>query len=425
VVVARRRFAAFGLWGLMLTGFGCAVLFDIRADGGRLVDDGAGLMLPAIGVAFGTVGLLLALRVPENRMGWVFLAGGALIAIYAAAYQYFFWGVVQDWPLVWVAGWLNFAVYFPAILALIALPLLLFPNGRLPSRRWRWVMWAVIVFASLSIVFPTISPSFTDELGARSAADVPVEYLGTEDGEIVVEVDNPFGVNALSDFDSPVLFATFLLLLSLSFLGSAAAMVFRFRRSEGTERLQIKWLAFSASIAAVGLGSFYVIQGNSPDAPVLDFLVLLGLLGVLGIPVTAGIAVSRYRLYDIDRLISRTVSYTLLVGTLGLIYVIGAVWLPTRLLGGQSTLYVAGSTLAVAALFNPLRRRVQRAVDRQFNRSSYRAALISEEFSAKLQESLTIAELTGAWVQTVDDALQPKASGIWINSHQIDRTTRP
>ena len=150
-----RRVWAFGLWGLMLTAFGCAALFDLQGGTGLL--GSGGFLFLLIGFVFGTVGLLLALRVAENRMGWVFLAAGALFGVYAAAHQYFYSGVVNDWPLVWVAGWLNYAVYMPAILALIALPLLLFPTGRVPSPRWRWVMWAVVLFGTMSVVFSTIT----------------------------------------------------------------------------------------------------------------------------------------------------------------------------------------------------------------------------------------------------------------------------
>jgi hypothetical protein len=141
-------------------------------------------------------------------------------------------------------------------------------------------------------------------------------------------------------------------------------------------------------------------------------------VALLIIPTVITIAITKYKLYEIDRLISRTLSYAILVGVLGLVYVAGAVWLPTRLLGDTvPTLLVAGSTLAVAALFNPLRRRIQQAVDKRFNRSSYQAEAIAEAFSAKLQESLTVEGIAEAWTQTVQEALQPNAAGIWIKEN--------
>jgi len=416
VLLRSRRLAAFGLWGLMLVAWACGV--GIVVVGGSGLITGGGLFLPLIGFVFGTVGLLLALRAAENRMGWVFLSGGTLIAVYEAAHVYFYWGVVHDWPLVWLAGWLNFAIYMPAILTLIALPLLLFPTGKVPSRGWRWVMWIVVVFGSMSVAFSTIQPEFVDELDGRIPSDISTSYpVETIDGSLSVVVDNPIGFDSLSDTNPPPIFFLFsILLLAASFLGPTAAMVSRFRRSGGTVRHQIKWLAFSASIAAVGLGAFYIIQELSPDAPVLSVLVTIGLLGVLGIPIAAGIAITRYRLYDIDRLISRTISYTLVVVVLGLIYVAGALWLPTQLIGEQSSIYVAASTLAVAALFNPVRRRILNIVDRRFHRSHYDAQLVVEAFQTRLADRTDLEQLTHDSVEVVAQLMQPTTIGVWIRT---------
>ena len=412
VFLRSRRLAAFGLWGLMVAAWACGVITVVTGSG---TVDGAGLFLPLIGFVSGTVGLLLAVRVTGNRMGWVFLAGGALIAVYASAHQYFYWGVVNDWPLVWVAGWLNYAIYMPAILALIALPLLLFPTGRVPSPRWRLVMWAVVLFGTMSVVFSTIQPTFDDELGSRLPTDISSSYsVDVVDGSLSVIVDNPIGIDGLGDQGVPLILVVLpLVLLGVSFVGPAAAMVYRFRRSEGTERQQIKWLAFSASVAAISLGSFYVIQQFFPGSPILEVLVTIGLLGVLGIPIAAGIAITRYRLYDIDRIVSRTVSYSIVVVVVGVGF-FGLVSLVTSILPSQNSLAVAASTLAVAAVFNPLRVRTQRLVDRRFNRSGYQAQVVSEEFTAKLREPLSSQEIMGLWSQTVEEAIQPQAAGIWL-----------
>ena len=172
VPVAARRLAAFGLWGLMVGALVFGVVISVVGGSRLLTGDGGGLLLPLISFVFGTVGLLLALRVPNNRIGWVFLSGGTLFGINSTAGLYVYWGVVHDWLLVWFASWLELAVYWPAILTLIALPLLLFPTGIVPSPRWRWVMWTVFLFAGLSVVNSTIQPEFDDELGSRLPSDI-------------------------------------------------------------------------------------------------------------------------------------------------------------------------------------------------------------------------------------------------------------
>lgn len=414
LLVRYRRPAAFALWGLMIGAVATAVAAALVAGGGSaLGTQSVSFLLPMIGLVFGTVGLLLALRLPANRMGWVFLAGGDLVTIYMAGYSYWFWGVMREWPLVWVAGWVNQAVYFPAILSLIAVPLLLFPTGRVPSPVWRWVSRSVALFGLLSIVVGTTAPAFTDDLNGRDPSQIASQFVTVADGHVSVIVDNPLGVAWLPR-TGPLLAAVFVLLVGISFLGPPIAMVSRFRSSTGTVRQQIKWLAFSGSIAAFGLGTFYLIEEVSTPGPLQDVLVTVGLLGVLGIPITAGIAITRYRLYEIDRLISRTISYTLIVILLGLIYAAGAVWLPTRIVGEQSPLFVAGSTLAVAGLFNPIRRSILRQVDRRFHRDQHDARMIAQAFRARLTARVDLEEITGDFADVADRIVQPATIGVWI-----------
>ena len=417
LLVRYHRAIAFGLWGLMIGALATAVGAALMEGGSASDGDLAGIILPMIGLVFGTVGLLLALRLPEHSMGWVFLAGGILLTIYMAGYSYFYWGVVHDWPLVWIAAWLNQAVYFPAILSLIALPLLLFPTGRVPSRGWRWVFRSVVLFGSMSLAVGTIQPTFAEELSGRVPSQIAGEYLNVVDGHASIVVDNPIGVEGVLG-GNLLLFAFFVLLVGVSFLGPPIAMVSRFRTSTGTVRQQIKWLAFSGSVAAFGLGTFYLIQALSWLGPVQDLLVTVGLLGVLGIPVTAGIAIIRYRLYDIDRLISRTISYTLIVILLGLIYAAGAVWIPKRIFGEQSSLFVAGSTLAVAALFNPIRRSVRRQVDRRFHRDQHDARMVAQAFRTRLAARVDLEEVSEDYVEVVDRIMQPSAIGVWIKPRE-------
>lgn len=404
---------ALSLFGLMVCAFAVAAM--VVSQGGSLVLDSVeSLVLVPIPVVFGSVGLLLALRVPENRVGWVFLIGGALFSLYIASYSYFFWGVVAGWPVVGLVGLVSYLLYMPAILSLTALPLLLFPTGRPPSIRWRWVMRALVLFVALNSVFLVVSPQLpSDDLGSRNPDEIAVGSVSVEAGETVILVDNPLGVDRLPDWEG-VLAPAFLLLLAVSFLGPAASMVYRLTSAVGEERLQIKWLGLSALIAGLGLGSFYVIQAVIPDAAVLEPLLAVGLIGLLGIPVAAGVAITRYRLYEIDRLISRTISYAVIVGMLGLLFAAGVVWLPTALGLEDSPLVVAATTLLVAALFNPLRTRVQRAVDRRFNRSNYLSQQVAQQFATELQTADSLDEILDMWLETVSGSLAPEAAAIWL-----------
>ena len=411
---ASRRFLAI-FTAIVFVGSVVASLLVLQVGPSTEPNDDAsiGLGLIVIGLVVAVVGMTIAVRVPDNRMGWIFLAGGTAVPVFALCQTYVVQGVVNDWDGVWVAAVLGRAIYMPMMLTLVALPLLLFPTGRLPSPRWRWLARAIQVFVALNFVGSALSPAIDEPLGTLSPEDIPERYLGTFDGEPAIVVDNPLGIDALASV-GPALQMVFLVLLAVSFLGPPVSMLFRYRRSAGIERLQLKWLAFSASIAAVGLGAFYVVQEVDASSAFLDPLLTIGLLGVLGIPVTAGLAISRYRLYDIDRLISRTISYSLLVGALALVYAIGAVWLPTRIVGGQSPLFVAGSTLAIAALFNPVRRRLTGWADRRFNRTNYVADKVLEDLQRRLKDTVDLDQLTDDVVDIVSTTLQPSAIGAWV-----------
>jgi hypothetical protein len=208
----------------------------------------------------------------------------------------------------------------------------------------------------------------------------------------------------------------FLVLIGLLF-SSLLLLVRRWRRSSGIERVQYRWLLLGAVVFAVTLLS--VSNLSAMESGVAMIVIMLS---GWAIPACIYIAVARYRLFEIDRIISRTLSHTLVIAVLGALY-FGMVTLITSFLPSQNALAVAGSTLAVAALFNPLRKRTQRAVDRRFNRSGYQAEAISEQFATRLREPLTIEELGETWKQTVDHALEPVTSGIWLRQTATPRTT--
>lgn len=408
------RGLSYGLYGLMLVAFATAVAIFLAAGSGSSTSAETLTLIP-IPFIFGTVGLLLRIRVAENRMGWVFLLGGTLFAIYVVTYTYYFWGVVGDWPAVWPAALVSYMFYMPAMLALISLPLLLFPTGLPPSRRWRWVPWVMALFVGLNSLFLILSPQLpSDELGPRNPDEIVVGSVTIEEGLPVVTVDNPLGIEALAESGNSPLMSPFIVLMAASFLGPAASMVDRLIKSRGEERLQIKWLGLSALIAALGLGGFYVTQVLAPDSSVLAPLLAVGLIGVLGIPMAAGVAIGRYRLYEIDRLISRTISYAVIVGLLGLVFATGVVWLPTVLGLEDSPLLVASATLLVAALFNPLRTRIHRAVDRRFNRSRVKSQQVALEFAERLRQADGADEILGLWLATVSESLEPEVAGVWL-----------
>ena len=202
--------------------------------------------------------------------------------------------------------------------------------------------------------------------------------------------------------------------------GAVVGAVMRFRRSIGIERQQMKVFAGALSISIVGMALNLILYeiGNEPAANALFAIWVLVLVSSIAV------AVLRYRLYDFDRVVSRTVSYALLVLILGAVYVAGAVWLPTRIVGEQSPLFVAGSTLAVAALFTPVRRRVMTWVDRRFYRSRYQLERVMDDFSSHLQDQVDPDRMASDWVILVTDTLRPTTAGVWVRDRLTGRTTR-
>lgn len=389
----KRRATAYLMWAVSVAGIAASLGISIvgRSFGGITAE---GLVLILIVLAFATVGLLLARKVPENRMSWVFLTAGMLGGIWLAAVTYSEQGYVHGWAGFEYAVSINQIVYFPMILTLVALPLLLFPDGDPPSPRWSWALRYVYFFGVFIAAGGVLAPTLPLTVGEQD-----------------LEIANPWGFGLqLPDFAFPIIMAG----LVLSLLAPAAAMVYRFRRSTGVERLQLKWLAYSAVVAGVALPIFYALEAAVPDVPfVLDILLPIGLLGVLGIPITAGIAITRYRLYDIDRLISRTISYALLVGLLFGVYALG-VFLLGDLLPFEGGVPVAVSTLAAAALFNPLRRRLQTTIDRRFSRTEYDPQEVLEDFSSRVSEEVDVDTLTDELLDVVDETMVPATAAVWI-----------
>ncbi len=351
-------------------------------------------------LAFPLVGALIASKRPQNPIGWICLAAGLfwmLIALEDSIPGYGPYPVTIDALTEWM--------WVPPVGLLGIYLILLFPDGRLPSRRWRplaWLSGAVMVLVSLSIIF------------------MPGRLPGHPG------VSNPFGIEGYP-LVARVLGGV-VVLLPVCILASAVSLVFRFRRSRGEERQQIKWIAFAASF--VGLVALITVVSTLMFAPEslqiagtqplwLELLQDLDLLCLAGVPVAVGFAILRHRLYDIDVVINRTLVYGSLTAMLVAVYygsVVVLQYIFRTLSGGESQLAIVTSTLAIAALFNPLRRRVQGFVDRRFYRRKYDAAKILEAFGSRLRDETDLRRLGDDMVGVVQETLQPAHVGLWLRS---------
>jgi hypothetical protein len=354
-----------------------------------------------ISIPFAVMGALIVVRRPGNRIGWLFVAIGSLGALHGALDAYALYTLAAqpgtDLPGAVAAAQGSLSIgSIPLALVLLFVPLL-YPTGRLPSPRWRPVAWLGGLVLLLSPIVDALLP------GQVEASEVPVGQ-------------NPLGIPAAEDVLTVLGLAMFLLFIPLA-LAAQASLVVRFRRARGDERQQLKWLAyaivsFAAYLLLLPLSLLVLREG--PSEFVAD---LLGTAPLLAVPVALGVAVLRYRLYDIDRLINRTLVYGLLTAILGLLYV-GAVLVLGQLFGGVGgappSWAVAGATLAVAALFQPARRRIQRAVDRRFNRRKYNAAKTVAAFSTRLRDELDLDTLSAELLAVVDQTMQPSQASLCL-----------
>ena len=348
--------------------------------------------------AFGVVGLVVASRKPRNPLGWILLGGAAFGALSEDASFY----TVADYrlhpgglPLGWVAllaqpGWA------PAIV-LLGLVFLLFPDGQPPSPRWRWVLWAYLAVGIL-----WIASAYTLTVGAIIGHHLRVDPSGT-----LVVLDNSAHNAAWWNAVTLVAFVV----LAVCWLASLAAQVLSYRRSSGERRQQLKWLLTGTAVGGACL-AISLAGGGLPGF--LHALSSAAFVGGLAIPLAIGVAVLKYRLFDIDRVISRTLAYAIVTGLLVGVYA-GLVLLATQVLSVSSPVAVAASTLAAAALFNPLRRRVQRAVDRRFNRARYDADRTIAAFAARLTGAVDLDTVQADLAGVVHQALEPAHVSVWIS----------
>ena len=332
----------------------------------------------------GAVGLVVARHQPGNLIGWLLLgaAGWIPLSILSSAYASYAYrsghhGIPLLSPLALILGQL-----FTLVVAVFPLVTLLFPDGRLPSPGWRWVL-AVYLLLCLSLPVSVI------------AAVLAAHHLDVQAGGQIAAADSPPSWVALVFF-GPVV---------LAWLGALGHQIGSWRRSSGERREQLKWLLSGTVLCAV-LGIWAVATNSA--------IWELAIIGLAALPVGIGIGILKYRLYDIDRIISRTVAYAIITGLLVGVYA-GLVLLATQVLGFASTWAVAASTLAAAALFTPLRRRVQRVVDRRFNRARYDADAAVAAFAGRLQDAVNLDAVRADLRASVAAALEPAHVSVWIN----------
>jgi len=353
------------------------------------------LALAALVLAFSTVGALIVARRPGNAIGWILCAAGLTIGAttLASGYAVFSLAGPSRLPGTEWAAWFAYWIWVPGVGPAMTFGLLLFPDGRLPSRRWRVVGWlAVVALATLA---------FGSAFTPGPLSDYP-------------EVTNPLGLALLKESvleDGGVGWV----LLPASVVISAVSIAVRYRRATGEERQQIKWFVFASVLLAVGWSAQNVTSGSGELQ--VTFSYLLGITSLLGIPVAVGIAILRHRLYDIDHIINRTLVYGALTAMLALVYLGGVVLLQQAfrgLTGQESQLAIVASTLAIAALFNPLRGRIQTFIDRRFYRRKYDARKTLEAFSNKLREETDLDALNNEMVGVVRETMQPAHISLWL-----------
>ena len=352
--------------------------------------------------ALGVVGFVVASRKPGNPLGWIMLAAATVSSLSQDASFY----MVADYrlrhgglPLGWVAvlaqpGW-------AVSIVLSGLLVLLFPDGRPPSPRWRWVLWLYLAAATLYLVGVLIA-----SVGAIAGHDIRVDASGN-----LLVLSHPTG----SSMWWGVVEGVFLPVVAVCWLGSVVAQAASYRRSSGIRRLQLKWLLAGSATALICVPLTVFLSGMRGLPGLAGGIT--GAVALLAIPVCMGVAILRYRLFDINRIISRTLAYAIVTGLLVGVYA-GIVLLATREVSINEPVAVAGSTLAVAALFNPLRRRVQRAVDRRFNRARYDADNIVTAFAARLQDAAGPDSVQEALASTVQNALEPTYLSVWLKLEQ-------
>jgi hypothetical protein len=375
------RAATFLVWLVAIVNVLLIMVPGLVAIGGlasagdpALLEAAAGVAIYALASLYGVVGAVIATRQPRNLVGWMLWLGGTALALAMAGSIVTLTASPGTTPIIGLLIAIGGSMLTVGLYLIVVFIPLYFPDGSLPSARWRYVTWYAMAGLGLSVA-----------------------------GKLL-----PFGLpaQALDDVIS---------IVTLTAIAAALlAMVLHFRRGDRVRRQQVKWVAAMAAVTAIGFGSSFVIEDGPGWA--------IGLIGMALLPVSIGIAVLRYRLFEIDRIISRTLSWALVTGCLVAAFVALVIGL-TAVLGevaGGSTFAVAGSTLVVFALFQPLRARVQRTVDRRFDRARYDAERTATAFATRLRDDVDLASVQGDLLGVVVGSLQPASVAIWTRSQPGD-----
>ena len=381
---------------LMAAGF--VILLIAFPDSGQSLGDptvSGGLVL---GITFPIVGWIVATKRPDNAMGWVFLGVGLSQSLETFAGEYATVGLLVapgSLPAADLMAWVGVWSWAPGFTLLLTATVLLFPDGRPPTPRWRPVLWMGALGLGLIIV-----PMASLAWGSNGA-----DLLGP--GPQLGNPDSPVLTAALTAINAG------LLLMLASGALSIVGLIVRFRRSTGVARAQLKWFV-GAGVVEIGV----LVVTTMVSLPWAALNVALAIAVAPLLPIAAGIAILRYHLYDIDRIVSRTLSYAVVTGLLAAVFVGLVLGLQDVLASvtETNTIAIAGSTLAVFALFAPLRRSVQRVVDRRFNRSRYDAEHTVAELNARLRDGADLVAVSREIEATVHRALAPSSAAIWMRN---------
>ncbi len=355
-------------------------------------------------ISFSIIGAIIASRLPANSVGWLFCAAASVSAVtnFSAGYAtYALLAQPNSLPAGEALAWLSYWVWFLGF-GCIVLSLLLFPNGRLPSSGWRWLAWLTVLLTIVGALWVALSPGVIVTLGS---------------------IRNPLGIEGLPSGYWPIQTIMSVLL----FVAAVSTLGLRLPRARGVERQQIKWPAYTAVVATVGNLLYDTAISEAMGLRWLEWAGYVVVIATLvGFPLSIGIAIVRYRLYEIDTLINRTLVYGALTVMLGLVYFGGvtATQAIFRTFTGQgNTLAIVASTLAIAALFNPLRRRIQGFIDRSFYRRTYDARKTLEAFGSKLRDETDLEKLCEDLAEVVDETMQPAHVSVILRSEVPSSTT--
>ena len=393
--MSRRAVFAWG-WTLLVT---AATVLATLSGGvaGDAVEAATGFAFTAAVILTTALGSVVATKRPENPIFWyLYAVGTGLLAIASLSVLVPESAPAEPTVLEALATGLQGALGAALLFYPLLLLLFVFPDGHFLTRRWTWAAWVGAVLLPLDV----LGSLFSTEL------QQPFETNGWT-------APNPIGfipADIASAMSTP--WAAALVVLPI---GAIWAVVARYRRSSGIVRTQIKWLLYPGLLLALSV--LLIFTGSLPEGPWFSVVLVVP---IALIPVSVTIAVVRYRLFEIDRLISRTISYAIVVALLAGTF-FGVVALVSLLVSSDNSIAIAASTLAVAALFNPLRKRVHKAVDRRFNRTAYEYEAVADGFATRINSSLSVVEIAAIWSDTVTEALEPETAGVWVNPAFVDR----